>query len=138
MLRIGSLLFILLFAAAGCRDNNISRVPDVPVNIVININQPAFFDLTVPGGWVYVTGGSRGIIVYRKSMEEFIALERHSPYQPEDNCAVVVADDNVLINDPCSDSKWLIMDGTIVQGPTAFALKTYYTSFSNSILTITN
>lgn len=138
MLRIGSIFLILLFTAAGCRDNNLSRVPDVPVNIVININQPAFFDLTVPAGWVYVTGGSRGIIIYRKSMEEFIALERHSPYQPEDNCAVVVADDNVLINDPCSDSKWLIMDGTIVQGPTAFPLKTYQTTYSNSILTITN
>jgi len=51
---------------------------------------------------------------------------------------VVVTDDNIIINDPCSDSQWLIMDGTIVQGPTVFALKTYYTSYSNSILTITN
>ncbi len=138
MLRMGIRFLILTLTLAGCRDNQLSRVPDVPVNIAININQPAFFDLTVPSGWVYITGGSRGIIVYRKSMDEFIALERHSPYQPEDNCAVVVADDNIIISDPCSDSQWLIMDGTIVQGPTAFALKTYYTSYSNSILTITN
>lgn len=137
MIRIGFAFLLVFLTLASCRDS-ISRVPDVPVYITININQPAFFDLTVPAGWVYVTGGSRGIIVYRKSMDEFIALERHSPYQPEDNCAVVVNDDNVIISDPCSDSQWLIMDGTIVQGPTAFALKTYSTTYSNSILTISN
>jgi hypothetical protein len=49
-----------------------------------------------------------------------------------------VDEDNVLVSDPCSDSQWLITDGTIVQGPTAFALETYNTSFSDPILYITN
>jgi hypothetical protein len=127
-----------LILCLGCRDRNNNRVPEVPVNIAINIYQPDFFNLTVPSGWVYITGGSRGIIVFRKSTTEFVALERHSPYQPEDNCAVVVNEDNVIVSDPCSDSQWLIMDGTIVQGPTAFALETYQTSFSDPILYITN
>jgi hypothetical protein len=133
-----TLFLLILLLGLGCRDNNTSRVPDVPVNIAINILQPDFFNLSVPSGWIYITGGSRGIIVYRKSEEEFIALERHSPFQPEDNCAVKVDDDNVLISDPCSDSKWLITDGTIVQGPTAQPLRTYRTSYSNPILYITN
>jgi hypothetical protein len=138
MTRFGLALITLLFILSGCRDRNTNRVPDVPVNIAINIYQPDFFNLTVPSGWVYITGGSRGIIVYRKSTTEFVALERHSPFQPEDNCAVVVNEDNVIVSDPCSDSQWLIMDGTIVQGPTAFALETYRTSFSDPILYITN
>ncbi len=131
-------ILILMFTITGCRKRNRDRVPDVPVNIVININQPDFFNLMVPQGWVYITGGSRGIIVYRKSENEFIALERHSPYQPEDNCAVTVDDDGSIITDPCSDSKWLITDGSIVQGPTAYPLQTYNTSFSDPILSITN
>jgi hypothetical protein len=138
MFRLRYWILFTLFAAAGCRDRNTNRVPDVPVNIAININQPDFFNLSVPSGWVYITGGSRGIIVFRKSMDEFVALERHSPYEPADNCAVTVNEDNVIVSDPCSDSQWLIMDGTIVQGPTAFALETYNTSFSNPILYITN
>lgn len=138
MTRIGLALFALLIITSGCRDRNTNRVPDVPVNIAINIYQPDFFNLTVPSGWVYITGGSRGIIVYRKSTTEFVALERHSPFEPQDNCAVVVNEDNVIISDPCSDSQWLITDGTIVQGPTAFALETYRTSFSDPILYITN
>ena len=138
MTRFGQFMIALLIIASGCRDRNTNRVPDVPVNIAINIYQPDFFNLTVPSGWVYITGGSRGIIVYRKSTTEFIALERHSPFQPEDNCAVIVNEDNVIVSDPCSDSQWLITDGTIIQGPTAFALETYRTSFSDPILYITN
>jgi hypothetical protein len=138
MHRFGFILLALVLIASGCRDRNTNRVPDVPVNIAINIYQPDFFNLTVPSGWVYITGGSRGIIVFRKSNNEFVALERHSPYQPEDNCAVVVDGDNVLVSDPCSDSQWLISDGTIVQGPTTFALETYQASFQDPILYITN
>ncbi len=138
MFRLRYWFLFTLFATAGCRDRNTNRVPDVPVNIAINIYQPDFFNLSVPSGWVYITGGSRGIIVFRKSMDEFVALERHSPYEPADNCAVTVNEDNVIVSDPCSDSQWLIMDGTIVQGPTAFALETYNTSFSSPILYITN
>ena len=138
MTRFGLALIVLLIISSGCRDRNTNRVPDVPVNIAINIYQPDFFNLTVPSGWVYITGGSRGIIVFRKSTTEFVALERHSPFQPEDNCAVVVNEDNVIVSDPCSDSQWLITDGTIVQGPTPFALETYRTSFSDPILYITN
>lgn len=123
---------------ASCRESRISRVPDVPVNIAININQPDFFNLSVPSGWVYVTGGSRGIIIYRNSPTEFIALERHSPYQPENSCAVIVNPDNVIISDPCSESQWLIMDGTIIKGPTSFPLKTYQTSYVDPMLYISN
>ena len=138
MIRISGCLLAILLLFSACRDRNRNRVPDVPVNIAINIYQPDFFNLTVPLGWVYVTGGSRGIIVYRKSETEFVALERHSPFQPEDNCAVTVNEDGTIITDPCSDSKWLISDGTIVQGPTAYPLVTYSTSYSNPILYITN
>jgi hypothetical protein len=138
MSRFGFICLVILIINSGCRDRNTNRVPDVPVNIAINIYQPDFFNLTVPSGWVYITGGSRGIIVYRKSTTEFVALERHSPFQPEDNCAVAVDADNIIVSDPCSDSQWLITDGTIIQGPTAFALETYQTSFSDPILYITN
>lgn len=124
--------------ASRCRDRNNGFVPSVPVNVTINVLTPQFFDLSVPGGWVYVTGGSRGIIVYRKSQEEFIAIERHSSYQPEDNCAVVVMDDGVILDDPCSDSQWLIMDATIVNGPASMPLRTYETSYQEPYLYINN
>ena len=137
-MRLIALFGITIALLASCRDRNMTRVPDVPVNIALNVNQPDFFNLSVPSGWVYITGGSRGIIVYRKSLTEFIALERHSPYEPENSCAVIVNADNVIVSDPCSDSQWLIMDGSIIKGPTSFPLKTYQTSYADPMLYINN
>jgi hypothetical protein len=135
-LQIFALIFTLVFMS--CRDRNNGRVPDVPVNISINIALPEFFDLTVPTGSVYLTGGSRGIIVYRKSETEFVAIERHSTYLPENECAVVVNDDGLILEDPCSGSQWIITDGTLVEGPASMPLVLYDTNFSNPILFITN
>lgn len=128
---------ICLLVFAGCRREQ-SQVPLVTVDIVLNLNEPQFFDLTVPTGWAYITGGSRGIIVYRNSIDTFTAIERHSPYDVPSGCAVVVTDDNVIIDDPCSDSQWLIVDGSIVSGPTDQPLKVYQTQFSDPFLSIFN
>lgn len=126
------------FLLLSCRDRNRSFVPDVPVNININVNEPAYFNLTVVTGWVYITGGSRGIIVYRKGTNEFVAFERHSTYEPGDACAVVVKEDNIIVEDPCSGSQWLITDGSLVNGPASFPLVQYDTQFADPYLYITN
>jgi len=130
-------LFFLCTVLLSCRRDN-GQVPLVPVNMQININQPDFFNLSVVTGWVYVTGGSRGIIVYRKSQTEFIALERNSSYNPAQGCAVTVNADGIIISDPCSDSQWLITDGSVMQGPASAPLQIYNTSFQDPILTISN
>jgi hypothetical protein len=132
-------LFCLLVVTLSwsCKDRQ-SQIPYVQVNLNLNINEPQFFDLSVPTGYVYITGGSLGIIVYRMSEDEFVAIERHSPYNPEDGCRVEVKSDGVIIEDPCSDSEWLIHDGSIVSGPTNFALTTYNTSYNAPYLYIYN
>ena len=132
------ILFIaVVLLVVGCRDRQ-SQIPVVSVNFSININEPQFFDLSVPTGYVYVIGGSQGIIVYRINETDFIALERHSPVNPENDCQVIVAEDGVIIEDPCSNARWLINDGSVVDGDNSFALRTYETSFNNPILYIFN
>jgi hypothetical protein len=113
-------------------------IPVVPVNFSIDLTLPAYFDLTVPTGWIYVSGGSRGIIIYRKSESEFIALDRHSTYNVEDNCQVVVSDDNIVIEDPCSDSEWIIIDGSVQSGPASLPLQQYNTQYSPPFLYVYN
>src|SRR6218665_3450712 len=115
--------------SSRCRDNGSGIVPYVPFNHTINVLSPEYFDLQVPSGWVYYAAGSQGLIIYRKTESEFVVLERHSTYRPEDNCAVVVMDDGVILDDPCSDSQWLIMDGSVVNGPAAMPLRIYSYSY---------
>lgn len=130
-----ALLFLVTLPA--CRDNN-NVVPLVDVDFSININEPAFFELTNITGWIYVTGGSRGILIYRNNIDQFTAYDRHSPFEVENACRVDVLEDDFTVQDPCSDSSWALLDGTILSGPTTWPLKQYNTQFNGSILRVFN
>lgn len=128
---------LILALLMQCRRDE-DLVPFVAVDLYLNINEPQFFDLYPIGGWIYYTGGSRGLIVYRKSMDEFMVYDRHSPYNVGAGCIVEVDQDGILINDPCSDSQWIITDGSLVSGPASTSLTTYETTFVDPNLHIYN
>ncbi len=128
-----------MLLAFGCKREERGGVPLTTVDISINVNNPSYVDLAVPGGWLYLTGGSLGIIVYRRTNEEFVAMDRHCPYQPGDLCRVFVDDTEVIARDTlCCGSAFLITDGSVNQGPAALPLQRYNTSFNGTILRIFN
>ncbi len=127
---------LIVFGSKCQKENNV--IPYVPVDITININEPAYFNLLAISGYETVVGGSLGIVIYRKGFDEFVALERHVPYQVEENCRVDVLDDGVTLEDPCSNSQWLIIDGSVLQGPASQPLLQYNTSFNSPYLHIYN
>lgn len=125
--------------AVSCRKPSSGGVPPVTVDISINVNNPAYADLAVPGGWLYLSGGSQGIIVYRVTQTEFMALDRHCPYRSSDLCRVVVDSSEVIARDTmCCGSAFLISSGAVVQGPSALPLQPYNTSFNGTVLRIYN
>lgn len=120
-----------LLAAMGCKKDREASVPLVGVDIPINLNLPEYNALQVPGGWAYIIGGSEGIIVYRKNADEFSALDRHCTYQPADQCRVTVDGSGVMARDTmCCHSAFLLLDGSVTQGPAALGLKQYHTQFN--------
>lgn len=132
-------LLVTMVLIAGCKRDRPGGVPLTPVDIAININNPAYVDLAVPGGWLYLTGGSLGLIVYRRSPDEFVAMDRHCPYQTEELCRVFVDDSEVIARDTlCCGSAFLITDGSVTQGPSALSLQRYNTSFNGTTLRIYN
>jgi nitrite reductase/ring-hydroxylating ferredoxin subunit len=131
------LLFIIIFSSCSKNDN--SNIPLVPVNLNLHINDPAYINITVPGGWIYINGGSRGIIVYRLSNDEFNAYDRHCTYDSSNSCALVSVDiSNITGLDDCCGSKFILTDGSVTQGPASLPLKQYNTSFNGSVLSIFN
>ena len=124
---------------SACKKEERGGVPLTQVDISINVNNPAYADLAVTGGWLYLTGGSMGIIVYRSSPETFVAMDRHCPYQPTELCRVVVDESEVIARDTtCCGSRFLITDGSVVEGPAALPLQRYNTSFNGTVLRIYN
>ncbi len=134
-----SLLFIII--SVGCKKTkeNEDYIPNVLVNFYIDINSTQYNGINSVGGFVYVNGGVRGIIIYRKSYNEFIAYERNCPYQPLNTCARVSVDPSYMtVTDTCCGSKFLLLDGSVVKGPATTNLKMYKTYLDGSLLYISN
>ena len=124
---------------SSCEQNN-QNIPYVPVNFDLNINLPAYTSLNYPGEHLIVQGGSKGIIVYRYTIDEFVVLDRHSTFDVTLGCKVVVESDGITLSDEneCSESKWLIIDGSVMQGPATLPLHRYRTSWNPPILHVFN
>ena len=131
------LVVLLMSLGLGCTKDD-DTVPKVSVNILISTTDPQFNDLNAVGGWVYLIGGSQGLVVYRFSYDEFVAFDRHCTYVPSDNCRVEVDQSGVIVEDACCGSKFILTDGTVAEGPAAQPLKQYQTSFDGNLLHIFN
>lgn len=129
---IWMMIAVVSMALPACRDRRENILPQTSFSIFINTNEPAFFDITVPTGWMYYSWNTVDLIIYRNSMTEFTALDARSTYNIQDGCMVSVMPDNVLIEDPCSGSRWLLQDGTVVSGPAAAPLLRYENSFDST------
>ena len=134
-----SLMGIGLLSSNSCQRGNVSGIPYVPVNFQLTVANPDFARLQAVGGWVYITGGSRGIIVYRASPDEFRAYDRHCTFLVEDGCQTSVDNTDITaVDSDCCLSKFLIVDGAPIDGPANIGLQQYNTQFNGNTLWITN
>ena len=126
ILGIGLIVFF-----SQCKKDQDDRVPNVPVDITINISLPTYNALSVTGGFVYLTGGSNGILVYRASEDEFVALDRHCTYDVPSYHRVTVDSTNIIASDlPGCGSGFIITDGSVVRGPAFVPLTSYDATYN--------
>ena len=134
-----TLLIIAILFVQCKKDKENNNVPLVEVNFTIAVDDPAYINLKTIGGWEYLSGGSRGIIVYRTSQTEFKAYDRHCTFQPSETCALVSVDpNNLTATDDCCGSSFLLTDGTVSKPPASVPLKEYNTFFDGIQLRVTN
>ncbi len=138
------LFFVVFFLVANfsaCR-RNLHPVPDIPFNININFDLPSYSGLQSIGGFAYVeNAGVKGLVVYRRTMDEFVAFDRMSPAPGGDTCAPIYVDpDNMLILlDECTPSQFSLFDGSLIQGPAEWGLRAYRIVWNGlSIINIQN
>lgn len=123
----------------GCKKKKNTVIPYIPVNIYIYPSDPNFNKINTPGGWVYLNGGSRGIIVYRRSNEEFVAYDRHCTYDTENTCGQVeVTSTQITAIDSCCMSEFVLTDGSVVKSPATNPLQAYQVSYNGNELHIFN
>ena len=128
------IIFLLLFS--NCKKND-NAVPYVYVNFYVSLSSPQFSSLTSVGGWVYVTGGVKGIVIYRNSIEEFCAFDRACTNKPAVERVNVEPNGITAIDSVCG-SRFLLIDGSVVNGPARISLTRYKTYFTGTTLQVTN
>lgn len=133
-------IITITFLFLGCSKDDNQSIPLVRVDVTIYTNNPSFNTISVPGTWTYVNGGSRGLIIYRISNEEFKAYDRHCTYEPENSCGLVSVDATNItsIDSDCCKSTFILTDGSVTKGPASRPLKQYQTSFDGNVLRIFN
>jgi nitrite reductase/ring-hydroxylating ferredoxin subunit len=129
------ILFCFMLILAACKKDNINQqlgIPYVNVDRYILLNDPNSLSLNAVGGYLYVNAGSRGILVYHRAFEEYVAFDRHCTYNTSDACAKVTLDSssNVILNCACCASKFSIIDGSVLNGPAINPLLQYQAQIS--------
>ena len=133
------LLLLVVSYCFSCKKQSNSGVALTTVDISLYANNPSFFNLNAIGGYVNITGGVRGILVYRKTSSDFMAYDRNCTYQSTQLCATVSVDaTHILAGDSCCGSKYSIYDGTVTHGPATLPLKQYQTTWDGTTLHIFN
>jgi len=128
-----------LLVSACKKEVNAPVIPYVYVNFSLNPNGTQFIHLNSVNGWETVTGGYNGILLFRKSINEFMAFERACPYDPLATGAQVRVDTSwITCYCPVCKSKYILYDGSPYQGVSHFPLKQYTTNYDGNLLYVSN
>jgi hypothetical protein len=137
------LFAVFLIAIFSCKKNKIeTNIPNVPVNYTVYLSLPQFSNLNSVGGYAIIPDrGYRGIIVYRRAYEEFVAFDLACPYNPTATGAILEVDSSgVTMVDRHCGSKFSLAYGSVSHGPATNSMKPYNADYSatNSTVLIYN
>ena len=98
------LSIVLIFSAlnlnsCSTREETVSCFPNVPINVVLNLNLPAYYNLQNVNGWIYVNeqeSGTRGLIVVRTTTG-FKIYDRNAPHICPDNSTTLEVQNNIKV-----------------------------------------
>ncbi len=140
-MKIIFVILLLLASMFSCVDTPVNpNIPDAYINFSIEPNSTFYYELNPVSGWMYVSAPpqSRGIIIYRYSLDEFRAYERQSPNEPNacgDDSRLIV--DFPFVVDTCLDVRYSILDGSIfTEGYQGYPLIQYRTQYDGRTLRV--
>ena len=133
--------FLILIGINGCKDNYTSVIPDVPVNININLANKT--ELDTDGGYYKVNGGYGGVIIFHDGTDPsqpFIAFDATCTNEILPKCSVETTIGSGIAICPCCGSMFILSGGygSPVKGPATQPLKQYRTNFSGGRIIVTN
>jgi nitrite reductase/ring-hydroxylating ferredoxin subunit len=138
--KITKFLFLssILFLNTFCSKEDRNPIPNV--SFEVTIPKTTLVQMGVNSSMIYnggTPGGVKGIIIYKKGDNEFVAYERLCPNYPNDECSLNI-DNSITATCPCCKSKFSLVFGSVMEGVAKHALKEYQTTFNGNYLYIMN
>lgn len=140
LIRTSILMVIIVMIAISCKkEEQAPEIPYVYVNFSLNPNGTQYIKLNQVNGSETVYGGYNGIVIFRKSFNEFMAFERACPYDPlVPGAKLIVDESSPTVYCPICSSKFTLTEGIPYDGPSHFSLKQYSTVYDGAMLYISN
>src|ERR1039457_3612361 len=112
ILIVGKIFIIFIFLIIDSCTKSTNNIPYSSISFQLYLSQSNFNTLLTPGNWLYITGGSNGLIVCNSpsnsgQQNPFIILDRTCTYNPS-NGYVQVMSDNIHAMDSTCHSKFSI------------------------------
>ena len=138
MIRKFCLLAVIFLSFLSCGKSG-DLVPSAAVNFQADVDDPRLAALKSPGGAIIIKGyGVAGLIIYREPDLTYAAYDACSSYNPAARCAVKLDNNSLTCTDPCSGSKFSLIDGTPVKAPATRSLRQYSVNVSNFEIFVSN
>lgn len=132
------LLALSTIALTSCGREQRCNVPIGMTNFTIEPNSAYYSGLNNVGGYMYLTGGHRGVVVIRTAYDQFVAYERTCPADSTSAVEVTSNWGSSILECPKCHTLFVVnadgypMDG----GATACPLYQYSTTYSGGILSV--
>lgn len=110
-LTISSLIFIN--SCGNDRNDTVNCFPNTNINVVLNLNLPAYQNLQNVGGWLYIdeqSSGTRGLIVVRTT-NGFKIFDRNAPHICPDGNTTLIVENSIKIVCPKDGAEWILLTG---------------------------
>lgn len=139
LVRLIPTLLIIIMGGSCSKEEAPPEIPYVYVNFSIDPNGTQYANLNYVNGWETVTGGYKGILIFRRTINEFVAFERACPYDPVVTGSQVRVDTSgITCYCPACNSKYIMYDGTPYEGVSRYPLKQYTTNYDGVRLYVSN
>ena len=138
---VALILSLLIINSCSEREETVRCFPDVPIQVSLNLNLPAYYSLQNTGGWAYINeqqSGTRGLIVVRNTTG-FNVYDRNAPHICPDDQSTLQVQDNIKIVCPKDGAEWILITGEPIKN-VQISPKTYRYSYdaNSGILNIFN
>ena len=81
-----TLIIGLLLSSCSNKDD---YIPNVYVNIELDLSLPEYSHLSTLGNSIFIDGGNAGIIIYHFAVNEYRIYDRNCSYEPLLSCSYV-------------------------------------------------